>query len=157
MLKQVCPLTVFLASRAVHLSGGHLAPRKQLTSMTWQYSLGPCSFLVASGRVPGITLRMRDDKAWCPRVRDKNICWSHGVVGCLSSPTENTREAHSQAISRMCPIPVRGTASPGTRAQRSANTETNVPTSPSASASRQGWGQKLSSSGPRLRCKAYQV
>lgn len=86
------PLTALWASRPARLSGGHLAPRKQLADMSWQYSLGPCLFLVALGRMPGITLCMWDNRARCPRVRDKNICRSHRVVGCLSSPTEKARE-----------------------------------------------------------------
>lgn len=117
-----------------------MAPRKQLADTTWQYSLGLCSFLVASGRVPGITLWMRDSRARCPRVRDKNICWSHRVVGCLSSPTENVGGADGQAASRMCPDPVRDTGRPRTQAQRSAHMETKAEAFPAAAASRPGLG-----------------
>lgn len=115
-----------------------MAPRKQLADTTWQYSLGLCSFLVALGRVPGITLWMRDSRARCPRVRDKNICWSHRVVGCLSSPAENVGGADGQAASRMCPDPVRDTGRPRTQAQRSAHMETKAKACPAAAASRPG-------------------
>lgn len=103
-----------------------MAPSKQPADRTWQYSPGPCSFLVATGRVPGITLCMQDSRARCPRTRDQNICRSHQVVGCLSSPTENAEGAACQAASRMCPVPVRDTARSGTQAQRSANTEAKL-------------------------------
>ena len=65
----------------MRLSGGHLAHRKQLTDTAWQYSLEPCSFLVATGRVPGITLCIQDNRARCPRVRrqkhlsESPSCW----------------------------------------------------------------------------------
>lgn len=68
-------------------------PESSWLDTTWQYSLGLCLFLVASGRVPGITRCTRDSRARCPGVRDKNICRSHRVAGCLSSPTEKARGA----------------------------------------------------------------
>lgn len=136
----MCPLDSLLRKQTSAFIRWPLAPRKQLADTTWQCSLGLCSFLVASGRVPGITLCMRDSRARCPRVRDKNICWSHRVAGRLSSPAENAGGASCQAVSRMCLDPVRDTASSRTQAQRSANVETHAEASPSASASRQGWG-----------------
>lgn len=103
---QRVPLMAFWGSRPVRGAGGPLGPRKQLADTTWQYSLGLCSFPVASGRVPGITLCTRDGRARCPRLRDKNICWSHRVVGRLSSPTENVggswQPGRFQDVSRPC-------------------------------------------------------
>lgn len=96
-------LSVFSGLRPMRSSSGHLAAREQLANMTWQYSLGLHSFLVALGRMPGITLCVEDCRARCPGLRNKNICWSHRVVGCLSSPTENSRTVNCQTVSRICP------------------------------------------------------
>lgn len=99
------PITVFSGLRPMHSVSGHLATRKELANMTWQYSLGLHSFLVALGRMPGITLCVQDCRARCPGLRNKNICQSHRVVGCLSSPTENSRTVNCQTVSRICLSP----------------------------------------------------
>lgn len=102
-LSSPCSITVFLGLRPTHSSSGRLAPRKQPANTTWQYSLGLHSFLVALGRMPGITLCVQDCRARCPGLGNKNICQSHRVAGCLSSPTENSRTVNCQTISRICP------------------------------------------------------
>lgn len=56
MLKRVCPPDSVLSPQTSALSGSHWAPRERLASTTWQHSLRPGWFLVASGRLPGITL-----------------------------------------------------------------------------------------------------
>lgn len=71
---------------------------------------------------------------------DKNICRSHRVVGCRSSPTENARGANCQTVSRMCSVPVRDTGSSRTQAQRSAKMKHIQNPPPSASTRRQGLG-----------------
>lgn len=102
-LSSLCSIPVFPGLRPTRSPSGHLAPREQPANMTWQYALGLHSFLVALGRMPGITLWVQDCRARCPGLRNKNICQSHRVAGCLSSPTENSRTGNCQTVSRICP------------------------------------------------------
>lgn len=67
--------------RPTHTSSGRQAPRKQLANMIWQYSLGLHSFLVALGRMPGITLCVQDFQGKVPgtekhkHLPESPSCW----------------------------------------------------------------------------------